>query len=114
MKLLQGIETYERKIKSLEKSNDFQIKLKRKMKLKHKKAYEFQAYLRKKYVRQITKLSEAVRVDEKYIKQITRLSEAIRVDEKLMNRMTEEHTALLFQMSEMAKENVRLLSKLNP
>jgi len=97
MKLLQGIETYERKIKSLEKSNDFQIKLKRKMKLKHKKAYEFQAYLRKKYVRQIT-----------------RLSEAIRVDEKLMNRMTEEHTALLFQMSEMAKENVRLLSKLNP
>ena len=97
MKLLQGIETYERKIKSLEKSNDFQIKLKRKMKLKHKKAYEFQAYLRKKY-----------------IKQITRLSEAVRVDEKLMNRMTEEHTALLFQMSEMAKENVRLLSKLNP
>tara|TARA_R100001244_G_scaffold121077_1_gene90685 strand:+ start:116 stop:409 length:294 start_codon:yes stop_codon:yes gene_type:complete len=97
MNSLQGIKNYERKIKSLEKSNDFQIKLKRKMKLKHKKAYEFQAYLRKKYVRQIT-----------------RLSEAIRVDEKLMNRMTEEHTALLFQMSEMAKENVRLLSKLNP
>lgn len=103
MNSLQGIKNYERKIKSLEKSNDFQIELKRKMKLKHKKTYEFQAYLRKKYIKQIIK----------YIKQITRLREAVRVDEKLMNKMTEEHTALLSQMSEMAKENVKLLSKLN-
>ena len=96
MGVLLTIERYENKIKALEKSNDFQIRLKRKMKLKYKKAYEFQSDLIKKH-----------------LKQITNLNEAVRIDEKLMNRMANEHKDILSQMSEMAKENIRLLSELN-
>jgi len=76
------IEKYENKIKSLEQSNDFQIKLKRRMKLRHKKAYEFQVYLRKKYVRQIV-----------------RLRAVIRIDEKLMSKMAKENRELLSQLN---------------
>ena len=72
MGILQGIERYERKIKSLEQSNDFQIKLKRRMKLKHKNAYEFQVYLRKKYVRQIVRLRAVIRVDEKLMSKLAK------------------------------------------
>jgi len=82
MGILKVIEKYENKIKSLEQSNDFQIKLKRRMKLRHKKAYEFQVYLRKKYVRQIV-----------------RLRAVIRIDEKLMSKMAKENRELLSQLN---------------
>ena len=82
MGILQVIERYERKVKSLEQSNDFQIKLKRRMKLKHKKSYDFQVYLRKKYVRQIV-----------------RLRAVIKVDEKLMSKMAKENRDLQSQLN---------------
>ena len=72
MGIINTIERYEKKIKSLEKSNDFQIKLKRRMKLKNKKAYDFQVYLRKKYVRQIVRLRAVIRVDEKLMSKMAR------------------------------------------
>ena len=72
MGIINTIERYEKKIKSLEKSIDFQIQLKRRMKLKHKKAYDFQVYLRKKYVRQIVRLRAVIRVDEKLMSKLAK------------------------------------------
>ena len=42
------------------------------MKLKHKKAYDFQVYLRKKYVRQIVRLRAVIRVDEKLMSKLAK------------------------------------------